>query len=96
MTNKELKAYCQDKAEVANRRAQPKIQWIDVLLVMAKAQGKCRYCGTYAVERNLPGINPHSVGTLEHIIPVNRGGTNNRRNLAWACLYCNQKGYWRE
>ena len=29
--------------------------------------------------------------TVEHIIPKNRGGTDDIDNLAWACSDCNKK-----
>jgi len=41
-------------------------------------EGQCRYCG----ERYFPL-------TIDHILPVSRGGINNRENLAAACWPCN-------
>lgn len=40
----------------------------------------CKYCGETVTESN---------ATLDHIIPVSRGGTNTQDNLATACLLCN-------
>lgn len=41
----------------------------------------CHYCGvTLCVQTS----------TLDHFIPVSKGGTNERSNLVLACLPCNQ------
>lgn len=41
----------------------------------------CAYC-----RRDLSGI----AANLEHIVPVNEGGTNNPNNLVMACPSCNK------
>lgn len=41
---------------------------------------RCRYCGEQLHA---------TTATLDHIIPVSRGGTNDAENLASACLVCN-------
>jgi 5-methylcytosine-specific restriction endonuclease McrA len=44
--------------------------------------GICPYCNEAIVK-----------GHVDHIIPVCKGGTNERENLAWVCQRCNaQKG----
>jgi len=44
--------------------------------------GYCPYCWDKIVK-----------GHVDHIVPVSRGGTNERNNLAWVCAECNaQKG----
>jgi 5-methylcytosine-specific restriction endonuclease McrA len=48
---------------------------------MKRAQPWCSYCGTPAT----PG-NPL---TIDHIVPLVRGGTNRRENKTVACLRCN-------
>jgi 5-methylcytosine-specific restriction endonuclease McrA len=40
------------------------------------ASGVCAYCGDYAT-------------TVDHIVPVAKGGTADRENLAPACSWCN-------
>jgi hypothetical protein len=40
----------------------------------------CRYCAE--------AVTPETV-TLDHVVPVSRGGTNERENLVTACLMCN-------
>lgn len=50
--------------------------------VIERAQGRCEYCQSradYATE----------TFAVEHIIPINRGGTNELDNLALACSGCN-------
>ena len=46
--------------------------------VKAEYGGLCPYC-------NQPIVNGH----IDHIVPVSRGGTNERGNLVWACAHCN-------
>ena len=41
---------------------------------------KCRYCGDHLTA---------TTATLDHIVPVSKGGTNDAANLASACLICN-------
>jgi 5-methylcytosine-specific restriction endonuclease McrA len=45
-------------------------------------KGLCHYCGQKFPQDQL---------TLDHIVPVSRGGRSTRGNLVVACLDCNQK-----
>jgi hypothetical protein len=95
----DIRRICKRKAYAANqrRRAQmsdgqwsdvtptPKLTWQVVFDVMTLSRGKCCWCGANV------GIE----GTLEHVKRIADGGTNDRSNLAWACLPCNRKGYYR-
>lgn len=47
----------------------------------------CEYCGT-EVLRNVAPKNPRRA-TVDHKIPICRGGKNNRSNYAIACYGCN-------
>jgi len=49
-----------------------------ILEVKAASGGICRYCG-----------KPFTDGHIDHIIPVSRGGTNDRENLVYCCAPCN-------
>jgi len=46
------------------------------------AQGRCHYCG---------GTFPPSELTMDHLVPVVRGGTSTRGNLVPACRECNSR-----
>jgi 5-methylcytosine-specific restriction protein A len=50
------------------------------------AQGSCAYCqGSFA---------PHEL-TMDHIVPLARGGRSTRGNVVPCCVACNaQKKYW--
>lgn len=52
--------------------------------VKRRDKGLCRYCG-----------NSSGPWEIDHIVPVSRGGSNNRSNLVLACTRCNQKKVWR-
>lgn len=46
---------------------------------------RCRYCG-----KSLRSAKPHQ-RTLDHVVPVARGGTHASRNLRMACKPCNDR-----
>lgn len=99
-TTAERMAWCRMKAKKFNRtipegvRLTPEIVWS----VMRSAKGRCRFCGSLAVERRPSKASGapapwesvgRRIGSLEHIRPRVYGGSNARRNLAWCCLWCN-------
>ena len=49
--------------------------------IMSRAAGNCEYC------RNQSWYSgPFSV---DHIMPISKGGSTDLENLAWACMACN-------
>ena len=50
------------------------------LVIYAGSGGRCWYCGVKC---------PLAAGTLDHRVPVKRGGTTTVANLAWSCRDCN-------
>lgn len=44
------------------------------------AKGRCHYCGTETPPRDL---------TMDHIVPIARGGRSTKGNLVTACKACN-------
>ncbi|MBI4653763.1 MAG: HNH endonuclease [Nitrospirae bacterium] len=46
------------------------------------AEGKCYYCGKEAIPQEL---------TMDHIVPVIRGGKSVKNNVVPACKECNNK-----
>ncbi len=97
--------WCAKKAKVANRSrlmsGSPKdrVTPEDVWEVLKRAEGRCRYCGSLAVERRpsdpvtgapLPWERVgRRIGSLEHVDARVDGGANVVGNLAWTCLWCN-------
>ena len=71
----------------------------EVLEIMERSHGRCHHCGSLAVERRPSDpINGapmpwaavgRRIGSLEHLVNVVEGGTNDAANLAWCCLWCN-------
>lgn len=51
-------------------------------LVIARAQGRCEYC-------RCPVSHAVSSFSIEHIIPLEKGGTTTADNLALSCQGCN-------
>jgi 5-methylcytosine-specific restriction endonuclease McrA len=58
-----------------------------------KQNGLCFYCGRpmTKVKHKGDGNPKNSSLTLEHIIPLEDGGTNRLENLAASCYDCNNK-----
>ncbi len=77
------------------RSSEPKhrVGGYQVWLVMCAAKGRCLHCGSLAIEGKPDGrkwgATGRRIGSLEHILPLHRGGDNDFANLAWSCLWCN-------
>ncbi len=54
--------------------------------VRQRANGLCEYC--HAIEKW-----QFVQFTIDHVMPVSQGGSNNLQNLALACFHCNRKKY---
>lgn len=53
----------------------------------------CYYCGVYLTKPDsVRGLQFDTTATIDHVIPVSRGGNKNRgsKNCVWACYGCNQ------
>lgn len=77
----------QRKRHLIQRRAVGTYRPEDVLLILVAQEGCCAYCGC-AVDVDAPRFAPHKA-TVDHIVPLTRGGTNWPDNLAVACPACN-------
>jgi len=49
--------------------------WLAIKTLIEKQKYKCRYTG----KELIPGVN----ATIDHIIPISKGGTNDIENLQW-------------
>lgn len=70
--------YWQSRQEKRNRHSRMHRRVDPTVRREVMASGVCSYCG-----------NPAEV--VDHIVPVARGGTRFRRNLAAACWLCNSE-----
>ena len=69
-----------------------KITASDVLAVLERAQGRCVYCGSLAVESRPPGewgYVGRRIGSLGHNLSRFHGGDNEPNNLSRVCMWCN-------
>lgn len=57
-----------------------KISYGDWLMIVEKYKNKCAMCGKTSEETKL---------TIDHIIPISRGGAHKKDNLQPLCLHCN-------
>jgi len=103
-TPAERQAWCRLKAKTANRprlmsgtpdeKVTPETVWE----VCEAALGRCTHCDSLAVEGRPSGVDGRPavwahvgrrIGSLGHRVARFNGGTNDRDNLSWSCLWCN-------
>lgn len=72
----------EDKAHISRERKKAQelkaSQWWKNIL----GKGICHYCGNKFTAKEL---------TMDHIVPVARGGTSTKGNVVPSCFQCNQK-----
>ncbi len=56
-----------------------------LLRLCARQDGCCHYCG-----RPMTLDRGNRMATLDHVLPLSRGGTHDPDNLVAACYRCNQ------
>lgn len=57
----------------------------DIIAQLKRQKGLCYYCGC---KMNRTRYAPNSQ-TIDHVVPLSRGGRNSPDNLVIACLFCN-------
>lgn len=103
-SEQERRRWCAKKAKVANRdrlmSGPPTTRTTcrEVLDVLMRAEGRCAFCGSLAVENrpSKPNGAPapwapvgRRIGSLGHTVGRIHGGDNTTENLVWSCLWCN-------
>lgn len=77
-------AVCNSAAHSQTRKASARSggrqQRIDRASVIERDNGRCHLCGAFPSPSDL---------TLDHIVPLAKGGSHTYENLAVACLSCN-------
>lgn len=78
----------QVRVHAKNRRAREKnaegsFTLADLRRIFAEQGGKCAYCGDQLYLRKRGGLS------IDHVIPLVRGGSNYPENLVCACISCN-------
>jgi 5-methylcytosine-specific restriction endonuclease McrA len=84
-----------ERAKVSRRNAKVKRRNLgtegfhtadDIAEILKMQRGKCAYCR----------IKMGDKYTVDHIIPVAKGGTNDRRNIQLTCMPCNREKWARD
>jgi 5-methylcytosine-specific restriction endonuclease McrA len=80
----DIQPFAYDLSETDTRREKAKArelrrsQWWKRRL----AKGKCHYCGQQIPAKEL---------TMDHVVPISRGGRSTKANVVAACKSCNTK-----
>lgn len=61
-----------------------RLRWLPAHL--ERQDGKCHYCDLIFDPRD---IDPMNRATLDHVVPLSRGGEDSEANTVAACLLCN-------
>jgi 5-methylcytosine-specific restriction endonuclease McrA len=70
-------------ASNASKKASPKVSGNELKKILGQPVGSiCIVCGDQ--------IESKKVASVDHLIPVSKGGTNSPENLNWAHVKCNQ------
>jgi 5-methylcytosine-specific restriction endonuclease McrA len=73
----------------AARRLAGFVEDVPLSYLWERDKGMCQLCGD---ELSLAVKYPHpKCATQDHIIPLSKGGTHERRNLQLACFDCNRR-----
>jgi 5-methylcytosine-specific restriction endonuclease McrA len=59
--------------------------------VLQRDRHTCIYCGMQPGQKQRGRVLKHNDFTIDHILPVSRGGRNTWGNTACACPLCNQR-----
>lgn len=73
------------KAVLDKRRSYPRSWLTDC---MKEQRSKCAYCRC-RIKRNPLPVEWHRRATIDHVVPLSKGGENKRRNVVAACIKCN-------
>lgn len=60
------------------------------IIQLRKQENKCKICGVNMITpRSNVVITSNNLATVDHIVPLVRGGTNEYKNLQVICALCN-------
>jgi len=78
------------KSNVFPRRYEPRFSKINVFY---RDNFECQYCGFKQLREKEKGKNPGIFLTMDHVVPISKGGKTTFDNCVCACSRCNlQKG----
>jgi len=84
--NPEQAAVTAATSKAKRRGAAGKFKKSDIVEIMRLQKGKCAYCRIGLKEKR----------DIDHIVPLSKGGTNERKNLQLLCRPCNQRKHARD
>lgn len=83
-------AYEPSRRRRANVRGQSVDRGISRASLRIRRGDSCHYCGVQLEFRNLGRKSqPSNYATVDHVVPISRGGTHSWENVVLACQHCN-------
>lgn len=74
----------------ALKRGASSAERVDATVVFARDKWRCQLCGEQTVKAQMGQRHPRAP-TMDHIVPLSRGGAHSYQNIQCACLSCNLK-----
>lgn len=65
------------------------VEYIDIELLYFRDHGRCQLCGRKLNKKLIGNYKNNNAPTVDHIIPLAKGGLHEYRNVQLACRYCN-------
>ncbi len=75
----------------AIKRGASTAERVDAVVVFARDGWRCQLCGAETPKSKLGKRSEPRAPTVDHIVPLSRGGAHSYRNVQCACLSCNLK-----
>jgi len=89
-----MKATGKDRGYKNDYRAKKMDAYIEAVnfkVVFERDKGVCHICGTKTRRNFTKGKQPSNYATLDHVIPLNKGGLHCYENVKIACKSCNSE-----
>jgi hypothetical protein len=79
------------KSDYRARKMEAYIEAVNFKVVFERDKGICHICGTKTRKNFTKGKQPSNYATLDHVIPLSKGGLHCYENVKIACKSCNSE-----
>ena len=71
------------------RKRMAHVESVDPIIVFKRDNWRCAYCKCKVIRSN--GGYEHRAATMDHVVPISKGGPHTYENIVTACQQCNNK-----